>query len=320
MGRSPEPPDELARQAALYALGVLDTAPEEEFDRIARLAQRLLGVSSAIVSFMDYDRQWYKARVGVDATEAARPETFCTHVIADGQPLLVEDARLDPRFADNPHVVTEPGVRFYAGVPIHSPGNYAVGTLCVFDDTPRAVGDRDMEPLFDLAAMVDEIIDARVRTTVDGLTGLQNRAGFVQAGEPLLRLADRTGTVMTLGFFDVNGLKQVNDTLGHDAGDRAIAATAELLGDSFRSADVVARLGGDEFAVLFGVTDSRGAAAAVARLEAALAARNARGDLPFQLGVASGFVERPPGGESLDRLLARADAAMYERKQRRSNA
>jgi hypothetical protein len=82
---SAEPSDELRRQAALHALAVLDTEPEEEFDRVARLAQRLVDVPSAIVSFMDYGRQWYKARVGVDAPEARRSETFCTHVIDDEQ-------------------------------------------------------------------------------------------------------------------------------------------------------------------------------------------------------------------------------------------
>ena len=110
---------ELRRQAALYSLALLDTEPEAEFDRIARLAQRLLLAPAALVSFMDHDRQWYKARVGVDTEEAARSETFCTHVIDEGTPLVVGDASLDPRFAANPHVLAEGGVRFYAGVPIH---------------------------------------------------------------------------------------------------------------------------------------------------------------------------------------------------------
>lgn len=306
--------DELRRQAALYSLALLDTEPEEEFDRIARLAQRLLTVSSALVSFMDHDRQWYKARVGVDTTEAARSETFCTHVIDSGEPLVVEDATSDSRFSGNPHVIADGGVRFYAGVPIHSPGGHAVGTLCVFDGTPRRADPATLEPLLDLAAMVDEIIAARVRANVDELTGLQNRRGFLQAAEPLLRLADRADVTMTLGFFDVNGLKRINDTFGHDAGDQAIVATGELLGACFRSADVVARLGGDEFVVLFVVAGVEGAAIAAKRLDDAIADRNARGDLPFELSVAAGFIERAPNGHTVEELLAEADAAMYERK------
>ena len=313
MGRD-QLPDELRRQAALYALALLDTEPEEEFDRIARLAQRLLQVPSAVVSFMDHDRQWYKAKVGVDASEAARSDTFCTHVIDDGTALVVEDATDDARFAENPHVAAPGGVRFYAGVPIHSPGGHAIGTLCVFDGAPRRADASVLEPLYDLAAMVDEIIAARVRANVDELTGIQNRRGFVEAAAPLLRLADRAGVVMTLGYFDVNGLKGINDELGHDAGDAAIAIVGQLLASCFRTADVVARLGGDEFAVLFAVADAGGSATATSRLIAAVEERNARGDLPFTVSVAAGFIERPPNGDTLDQLLACADQAMYERK------
>lgn len=310
------PPDELRRQASLYTLSLLDTEPEEEFDRIARLAQRLLAVPSALVSFMDADRQWYKARVGVSATEAERSTTFCTHVIDEGTPLVVEDATNDPRFSANPHVVADGGVRFYAGVPIHSPGGHSVGTLCVFDSTPRAVDAAEINALTDLAAMVDEIIAARVQATVDELTGVQNRRGFLHAAEPLLRLADRVGVTMTLGYFDVNGLKAINDTLGHEAGDAAIAETGRLLSASFRSADVIGRLGGDEFAVLFAVTGPGGAASAFRRFEAALIDRNRTTDSPFWLEVAVGFTEREPNGARLAELIANADALMYERKRK----
>lgn len=317
MAGAGELPEELRRQAALYSLALLDTEPEEEFDRIARLAQQLLSVSSALVSFMDHDRQWYKARVGVDTMEAPRSETFCTHVIDDGEPLVVDDATGDPRFAENPHVVAEGGVRFYAGVPIHAPGGHAVGTLCVFDSKPRHTDTTVLRPLLDLAAIVDETIAARVSANVDELTGVQNRRGFFQAGEPLLRLADRVGVTMTLGYFDVDKLKDINDTLGHEAGDVAITATGRLLAICFRTADVVARLGGDEFVVLFVNTGTDGASAARRRLDEAIVARNRDGDLPFRLSISSGFIEREPDGQTLEQLVALADEAMYERKRER---
>ena len=308
-------PAELKRQAALYALSMLDTDPEEEFDRIARLAQRLLMTTSAVVSFMDHNRQWYKARAGVEAVEAERSDTFCTHVIDDGMPLVVEDATEDARFADNPHVTAPGGVRFYAGVPIHAPGGYAVGTLCVFDPAPRPPSSTDLAPLLDLAAMVDEIIAARVLATVDHLTGVQTRGGFVRAAAPLLRLADRAGMVMTLGFFDVNGLKGINDEFGHDVGDAVIASVGRMLRHCFRSADVIGRLGGDEFAVLFAATDAQGTAKAVDRFQQALADHVDR-HLPVKLTVAAGLVGRPPGGAPLDELLGQADALMYGDKRK----
>lgn len=310
----PDGARELRRQAALYSLSLLDTDPEEEFDRVARLAKLLLSVPSSLVSFMDHDRQWYKARVGVDTTQAARAETFCTHVIAAGEALVVADARDDPRFAANPHVVADGGVRFYAGVPIHSPDGQAIGTICVFDSAPRQLTGTELDPLADLAGIIDDVIAARHGATVDALTGVQNRQGFAQAGEPLLRLADRAGVTMTLGFFDVNGLKQINDELGHEAGDRAIAHTGRLLSATFRTADVVARLGGDEFAVLLAASDENGAAAAGQRFAAALANLNISGELNFELAVAAGFAERAPGGGTLDLLLAEGDRRMYRSK------
>jgi diguanylate cyclase (GGDEF)-like protein len=264
---------------------------------------------------MDHDRQWYKAKVGVDASHATRAETFCTHVIDSGAPLVVGDAAADERFATNPHVLIEGGVRFYAGVPIHSPGGHAVGTLCVFDPEPRPrVGDDILQPLFDLAAIVEEIIAGRVRANVDELTGLQNRRGFFEAGRALLSLADRASVAMTLGYFDVDGLKEFNDTLGHEAGDQAIAATADLLRSCFRRADIIARIGGDEFVVLFAVTDVGGATQATQRVHESLAQLNDQGDRPFTLSVACGFIERIPGTATIEALVAEADAVMYERK------
>ncbi|MBV9292857.1 MAG: GGDEF domain-containing protein [Frankiales bacterium] len=197
-------------------------------------------------------------------------------------------------------------------MPIHSPGGYSVGTLCVFDPTPREVTEGDLAALLDLAAMVDDVIAARVAATVDELTGVQNRAGFLRAATPLLRLADRADTAMTLGFFDVNGLKQINDELGHEAGDAAIAAVGRLLRESFRAADVIGRLGGDEFAVLYAVTDEAGATTAFRRFEQSL--HEASESLPFHLGVAVGFVTRTPNGPDIEQMLTEADIAMYARK------
>jgi diguanylate cyclase (GGDEF)-like protein len=308
---------ELRRQAALYALALLDTEPEEEFERVARLAQRLLGVPSAIVSFMDHDRQWYKARVGVEATEAPRPLTFCRFVIDGGGSLVIPDATADPRVRDNPHVTAEGGIRFYAGVPIHSPDGYRIGTLCAFDTEVREMEDGDLQALIDLAAMVDEMIHARQQATIDELTGVQNRRGFARSAAQLFALADRVDLTMILGFADLDGLKPINDQLGHDAGDQAIAAAADVLNSSFREADIVARMGGDEFALLFTATDGSGAAAALARLDDGIAQRNATKSLPFELSMSAGFLERAPGGADLEQLLDAADALMYERKRSR---
>ncbi len=158
---APLHPDEARRQAALDRLRVLDTAPEERFDRITRLASRLLGTPIALVSLIDRDRQWFKSTVGLDDSETPREVAFCAHAVAEPglARLVVPDALDDPRFADNPLVTGVTGIRAYAGQVVHSPDGYPIGTLCTIDVRPREFDERELEILADLATMVeDELI------------------------------------------------------------------------------------------------------------------------------------------------------------------
>ena len=119
MVAAPKPPDESRRLAALHALKILDTDPEERFDRITRLAQRLFGAQIATVTLVDEDRQWFKSAVGTESKEDPRDDSFCAHAILDrGETMIVPDARDDPRFVDNPLVTGDPNIRFYAGQPV----------------------------------------------------------------------------------------------------------------------------------------------------------------------------------------------------------
>lgn len=160
----PMPPDELQRLEALRSLCVLDTPPEERFDRITRLACHLFDVPIAVISLVDHARQWFKSRQGLDVCETPRSVSFCGHAILDPDVFVVPDARQDPRFADNPLVTGEPFVRFYAGQPLASPGGARVGTLCIIDRRPRRMPAADMERLRDLGAWVErELEDAEHR-------------------------------------------------------------------------------------------------------------------------------------------------------------
>ena len=153
---------EIARLAALTSLCVLDTDPEARFDQFTRLASMTFNVPIALVSLVDQERQWFKSRCGLDARETPRSIAFCTHAVAARSLLVVEDACLDPRFADNPMVTGEPGIRFYAGQPVFSDG-YAVGTLCIIDRQPRTLSDAQRQCLRDLAGLVEiELNHARV--------------------------------------------------------------------------------------------------------------------------------------------------------------
>jgi hypothetical protein len=151
---------EAARQEALDELAILDTGPEERFDRITRLAAQVFGVRSSAISFIDRDRQWVKSSVGATATEGPRRAAFCDTVVREHDTLVVPDARSDPRFRENPFVTGGPMLRFYAGEPLEAPGGEPVGTLCIFDPEPRTLSETERSLLQELAGWVEEELSA----------------------------------------------------------------------------------------------------------------------------------------------------------------
>jgi len=148
------PPDEARRLEVLRDLGLLDTAPEERFDRITRLAAALFGVPMAFVTLVDGERNWFKSRHGLDLDGIPRSLAFCAHAILDRDILVIEDTLADPRFAGNPYVSGEPRLRFYAGQPLSTPDGSRLGTLCIADRRPRGFGMDERRMLADLAAIV----------------------------------------------------------------------------------------------------------------------------------------------------------------------
>ncbi|MCU1492909.1 MAG: diguanylate cyclase [Acidimicrobiaceae bacterium] len=322
MLKPPRPPDESARLATLYSLEVLDLAPQERFDRITRTAQRLFGVPIALVSLIDSDRQWFMSRVGFDTRETSRDVSFCAHALVSDEVMTVEDAASDLRFFDNPLVSDAPGIRFYAGAPIKAPNGARLGTLCVIDVEPRRLAAGEREALLDLAAMVENEIATTTAAVIDELTGLVNRRGLELLGSHALLRAHRSGEAMTALFADVDEMRTINDDFGHDAGDAALRAVADVLWSTVRGADVAARLGGDEFVVLLLDTDALDAEPVVARILDRLANENATAERPFRLRMSIGHatVEAPELRYSLDKLLELAEAAMRAQKLWRKQA
>ncbi|WEO76162.1 GDSL-type esterase/lipase family protein [Cryobacterium sp. SO2] len=163
---------EEARHRALMALNLIDTAPEERFDRIVALASSSLGTSAAAFTVLDGNRQWHKSVVGLGVTEIPRSSSFCTVTVLEPAALVVPDALLDDRFRNNPLVVSGPQLRFYAGFPIESPSGERIGALCVYDQEPRAERDVDVVLLRELALLLqNELWHSVSPTGLDGADG-----------------------------------------------------------------------------------------------------------------------------------------------------
>ena len=300
---------------SLHALRILDTTPERRFDRITRMAKKLFDVEICLISLVAATRQWFKSKQGLDACETSREISFCGHAILDDDIFIIEDATLDPRFDDNPLVTGPPNIRFYAGCPVRSPQGHRVGTLCLIDPNPRIFSADEQVTLRDLAAMVEDEFELLSQSTVDDLTQVSNRRGFNKVTEHLLSLCRRLGTPAEVIFFDLDDFKTVNDTLGHEIGDKMLQSFAKLLTKCFRSADVVARLGGDEFAVFAAATD-HSSDAALQRLQKMT--DEANDELEGKLAWSAGRVAIDPDRHlTIESVLSDADSRMYEDKTRR---
>ncbi len=321
--QTPEvPADEATRIDALRALKILDTSPEERFDRLTRLAKRLFGVPIALVSLVDTDRQWFKSCVGLDAEETPRDISFCGHAILEDDIFLIPDAAMDDRFKDNPLVTDEPHIRFYAGCPLTVANGSKLGTLCIIDRDPREFCEEDLELLGDLARMAEQELAAVQLATMDELTMLSNRRGFRALCLHAIGLCRRLEKPASLLYFDLDLFKEINDRFGHAEGDRALMSFARVLKQTFRESDVLGRIGGDEFAILATNVDRDSLAVALNRLEDAVREHNEEAGRGYDILYSVGAVQLDSARHaSIEDLMAEADTLMYEQKRsRRGNA
>lgn len=156
MQRPIKPDNEQERLHGLYHLNILDTEPEERFDKITRLARMVFDLPIALVSIVDKDRQWFKSSCGLSARETPRDISFCGHAILGQDIFVIPDTFLDDRFHDNPLVTGQPFIRFYAGMPLFSNNGLAIGTLCVVDIKPRTFSEKELERFKDIAVLAEK--------------------------------------------------------------------------------------------------------------------------------------------------------------------
>lgn len=320
---APPPADEAERLAALAAYDILDTAPEEAFDRVVRLASAFYDADLAYVAFIDATHQWIKAAIGTLPQVLPRKRSICDAIVSTGEPLIIGDLQNDSRMVGHP-ILGQLEHRFYAGAPLKTPDGHILGTVCILRRSPGDPGTFGIAPLLDLASIVIDELELRLRIAtltdlaeLDGLTGVANRRAFDAALGRASRRAARMGSDLSLLLLDLDWFKQLNDAMGHLTGDDALrSAAAALSGVARRPYDLVARYGGEEFAVVLpdtgfaGARHVAGTIQTVLRLAAIPHPSSPFGRVTASIGGATAFGEaaRP------EALIAEADAALYAAK------
>ena len=321
--------NEARRLATIADYEIEANSSEPEFEHIVELAAAMFGVPISLISIVEQERQFFAARVGLEASSTARDISFCTHALERDEALVVEDALLDPRFADNPLVLGPPYIRFYAGAPLRVASGDVLGTLCIISPEPRKFEPELARILESLARIVVDRLELRRSERrrrdneerlvhlahVDQLTGLPNRALFQERATAMLKTVRGRAPGGALLLFDLDGFKDVNDVLGHVIGDRLLAAVGERLSKCTEAGQLLARLGGDEFVLLVpGVGDPRAAHRIATDMCGCFRDPFKVDGEELQLDTSIGIAIAPHHGTSVEGLLVSADLALYHAK------
>ena len=272
--QKPEFPDnEAERTLAIQKLGIIYSPSEAQFDRITRLVCRHFDIETALVTVVYKEIQWFKSVQGLNACSTDREISFCGHAILADEPLIVENALLDPRFMDNPLVLDTPKIRFYAGQPLKDPYGVAIGTLCIFDHIPRSFSQEDRRDLQDFALLVEAELSKTTENNVlsrfissltetqrsfliDPVVGSWNRRGFEALLDKEIEYAALNNEVLSLVHVKLCSFDLLMNRFGQDRMVDFFKFTASIIRDLLPNGSSIGSLGVDAFvAVCSGMTD-----------------------------------------------------------------
>ncbi|MBS7809488.1 sensor domain-containing diguanylate cyclase [Roseococcus pinisoli] len=312
------------RLAALRAYDPAGMERDHGLDSLCNLVRLTLGVPMAAVTLVDDNTTHHVGMAGLELGGLPNGVTFCSRTIEQDTPMLVEDATKDARFADNPFVTANPGVRFYVGAPLVAPDGSALGAICAVDTAAHACSESEQAKLVSLASTAVEILEMRRRVREvralalsDGLTGIANRAAIELEIEKAIAVVERHGLPFGVLFFDVDHFKSVNDLRGHEAGDDLLRLIGETLAATTRREEVCGRLGGDEFVVLLMGSDPTNGRGAAERIKAALDEAVAREG--FAVSFSMGLAFFPTAPADAEAALKAADRLLYAAKRQGKN-
>ena len=333
-----KPPDEALRLSNLKSLHLLDTPINKSFERITRLTKALFNIPIVAISLIDDERQWFKSIQGLDVCETSREVSFCGHTILQEELFIINDALKDQRFADNPLVIGEPHIRFYAGYPVKSKQGFKIGTLCIIDRVPRTFTAEELRPLKDMAALVEEELnnqkqnhtryelineldEAKRNSLIDPLTRIWNRRGIKNLLIKHISFCRTNKKHFGLALIDIDNFKHINDTYGHSAGDYVLCSITKLLLNSLRETDSIGRWGGEEFLIIIDIDDKKRLLEIIERARENICSTM----IPFEENdIAISFTAglryvSPSKSDDLNELISQVDKGLYLGKENGKN-
>lgn len=317
----------------LHSLDILESPLQEKLERIIRVAKNLFDVPLAVISFIDEQRQQFKSLLGTEVIETPHSVSFCQHALPQEEIFNVPDTFMDQRFNNNPYVLGEPYVRFYAGYPIHL-NHHKMGTVSIVDHKPRSFSPDQLTLLKDIAALVEteiqnytilndkgkltsDLTQARMDSMIDALTSLWNRQGIYNILKNRMDEYLLNGNGFTVAILDIDGFKEVNDTHGHDIGDHALKEIAQSLIKGCRETDAIGRWGGEEFLLLINEANPGTAAEIAERIRTKIASLKIMlpSSTTLRMTATIGLTSILPGAHpTLENLIHNADQALYQGK------